>query len=125
MTGAEIVGPPATRLVYKLLQAGGSANPLYRFRWTCPACGSLVDESEEKSAERRANEHQCEFGWCAVPITAERLAAAECGPRFDFTVTPQNREEWARQRRRNAELARLAKQTADRVVPPPRSSEVA
>lgn len=64
--GVEIVGPPPRRIVYQLLQGGGHSNPYYRFRWSCPACGLLIDEATKPEAQLRADAHRCNYGWCVV-----------------------------------------------------------
>lgn len=127
--GVEVVGPPATRLVYVLLQGGGHSNPNYRYRWSCPACGYFVDEDEKSRdvAQTKADAHKCDYGWCAVPIDAERTMLAAISPfRFNFTVTNDDRARWEERRRRNRDARRRQQQlqaaadrTRDRVVPFP------
>jgi hypothetical protein len=100
------------KIVYQLLLSGGASNPHFHLRWSCPDCAYLVDQCEDDPspeaaraiAQKKADAHECDYGWCPVPITDERLILAAISPyHFDFVVSAADRERWNDLRRRNKE----------------------
>jgi len=109
---SAVVSLPSTserqRVVYVLLQGGGYSNPVYRFRWGCPACGVLVDEETRPKAQRAADDHRCAAGWCALDVASlsaragvgfgERLYASTQERPGGLLPSTEDRERWQRAR---------------------------
>lgn len=124
--GIEVRCPLPPQRPFLVNRGSGYSNPDMRWRWGCSVCPFTCEDRNKDVCQAEADAHKCDYGWCAIPMTEERLMLAAISPFKlpDMTPTKQDRVRWEELRQRNRERRRREQQlqaaadrTRDRVVP--------
>lgn len=62
--------------------------------WACPVCPFRCQDKDKRECQKLADEHQCDYGWCPVPMTPARVKLI--GLPHIAEPTKADRARWAR-----------------------------
>lgn len=97
------VGQLDARGPFRVNRGSGYSNPDIRWRWCCNVCTFACEDRSKDECQLMADAHVCGAGWCAIPMTPERVALL--GRPHLPEPTKEDRKRWFELRERNKRRA--------------------